>query len=58
MPISQRLKCSFYNVNIIKKLILSFDPQVIIMSKDGGQDGCHNHTKSDIFVIKRHSSAA
>ena len=41
-------KCSVYAVNNIKKIILCFDPYVIIMKQDGGQDGCHNHTKSDI----------
>ena len=41
-----------------KKIIPSFEPHVIIMRQDGGQDGCRNHTKSNIFVIKRHSSAA
>ena len=55
--ISLRLKCSIYAVNNIKKIILSFDPHVIIMRQDSGQDGCHNHTKSNIFVIKWHSSA-
>ena len=40
------LKCSIYavNVNNIIKIILRFDPHVIIMRQDGGQDGCHNHT--------------
>ena len=41
-------KCSVYAVNNIKKMILCFDPHVIIMRQDGGQDGCHNHTKSNI----------
>ena len=56
--ISLCLKYSIYAVNNIKKRILKFDPHVIIMRQDGGQDGCHNHTKSNIFVIKRHSSVA
>ena len=50
--ISLRLKCTFYAVNNIKKIILSFDTNVIIMRKDGGQDGCHNRTKRNIFIIK------
>ena len=56
--ISLHLKYPIYAVNNIKKIILSFDPHVIIMRQDGEQEGCHNHTKSNIFVIKRHSSAA
>ena len=56
--ISLCLKCSIYDVNNIKKIILRFDPHFIIMRQDGGQDGCHNHTKSNISVIKRHSSVA
>ena len=46
--ISLRNKCSVYAVNNVKKIILCFDPYVIIMRQDGGQDGCHNHTKSNI----------
>ena len=56
--ISLCLKCSIYAVNNIKKIILRFDPHVIIMRQDGGQDGCHNHTKSNIFLINWHSSVA
>ena len=56
--ISLRLKCSFYAVNNINKIILSFDTNVIIMRQDGGQDGCHIRTKRNIFIIKRHSSGA
>ena len=52
------LKCSIYAVNNIKKIILRFDPHVITMRQDGGQDCCHNHTKSNIFLMKRHSSVA
>ena len=40
--------CEKNAVNNIKKMILCFDPYVIIMRQDGGQDGCHNHTKSNI----------
>ena len=56
--ISLCLKCSIYAVNNIKKITLRFDPHVIIIRQDGGQDGCHNNTKSNIFLIKRHSSVA
>ena len=52
------LKCSFYAVNINKMIVLSFDPHIIVMRQDGGQDGCHNHNKRGVFSIKRQSTAA
>ena len=56
--ISLCLKCLIYAVNNFKNIILRFDPHVICMRQDGGQDGCHNHTKSNIFLMKRNSSVA
>ena len=58
IPIVLCLKCSFYAVKIIKIIVLSLDPRVIIMRLDGDQDGCHNHNKRGVFLIKRQSTAA
>ena len=58
IPFALCENCSFYAVNIIIKIVLSFDPHVINRRQDGGQDGCHNYNKRGVFVIKRQSTAA